>query len=224
MIPEVFSTFPNMYELEYQNSNLQRIEVPATADLETLNLFGNNITRIARGDIRNQSVLIIFDAYNNNIQEIEDGAFDEMPFVFLAVFTQNNISQITNNTFGGWTYTFYLDLEANSLTRLDDGLFGHIVFLQVLYFEGNQINAISPRFGDSLPRFLEFIDFTGNQCVDRPFRFGDIDAIPSLNNGLHNCYNNFNGTSPGNRRITLEFQGNLSLFDQFGNLIFRATE
>lgn len=222
MIPEVFTTFPNINELDYFNTSLQRIEVPASARLVYLVLESNNITRIHAGDIQNQTNLFIFDAYSNNIQEIDDDALSGMPNVFFAVFIDNDIRQINANTFRAITDVFYLDLEGNSLTRLDAGLFASNIYLSSLYLEHNQINAISPQFVDTLPRFLGFIEFSGNQCVDRFFTLDHPDATPSLNNGLQRCFDNFNGTTSETRRLVLEFQGNLSLFDQFGNLIFRT--
>lgn len=222
MIPEAFTTFPNIFELEYFNTSLQRIEVPASAVLEYLILNLNNITRIGAGDIQNQTDLFILDAVANNIQEIDDGAFDGIPNVLVAAFINNNISQITPNTFRSLSSAFVIDLEGNSLSRLDDGLFANNLFLSSLYLEHNQINAISPSFAEGLPNNLGLINLIGNQCVNRGFFLDNPDGISSLNNGLQTCFNNFNGTVTDTRRITLEFQGNLTLFDQFGNLIFRT--
>lgn len=222
MIPEVFTTFPNIFELEYYNTGLQRIEIPASARLVYLILEGNNITRIHAGDIQNQTSLYFFGAYLNNIQEIDDFALEGISNAVVLSFINNHIRQITTNTFSALTRAYYIDLEGNSLSRLDAGLFANNTFLSSLYLEYNQINEISPRFADSIPSSLAYINLNGNQCVNRSFQLGDQDQILLLNNALQTCFSNFNGTASDTRRVTLEFQGNLSLFDQFGNLIFRT--
>lgn len=50
---------------------------------------------------------------------------------------------------------------------------------------------------------------------------GDEQGLIVLNNALTLCIDNFRGERRETRRITLEFQGPLALFDEFGNILAR---
>lgn len=70
MISQLFTTFPNMIDLEIESSNLQSIDVPASARLQYLILYRNNIRRLESGSIQNQTEIYLFEATGNYIQEI----------------------------------------------------------------------------------------------------------------------------------------------------------
>lgn len=222
MIPEVFVVFEHISELEYYGTTLQNIEIPASARLLFLILDSNNITRIGSGNIQNQTSLFVFEAFDNNIQEIAEDAFVGIPNVYYFVLVGNPIEELPFNLFQTLPYVIYVDLESNRLRVIDEDLFSENFYLSILYLENNQINEISPRFVQSINNFVNRIDLTNNLCVSRNFLVGDEFGRSALSNGLHNCFQNFEGNATETRRITLEFQGPLALFDQFGNLIFRT--
>lgn len=222
MIQQIFTTFPNIYELDIENCNLQSISIPPSANLIWLDLYQNNISRIDSGVFRNQTDLLFFFAVSNNIQEIDEAAFDELGELLILVLVDNNIEAIAPRTFQALTELIILDFEDNSLTRIDDQVFSTLSNIGYLYLEFNQINAIHPRFAENLRNSLSFINLTGNQCVSSGFEVISDVGWAAMNNGLNRCFNNFNGTGSDTRRVTLEFVGNLSLFDEFGNLIARV--
>lgn len=222
MIQQIFTTFPNMLELEIYNSSLQSVNVPPSANLIWLDLSLNNILRLERGGFRNQTDLAFLFLVSDNIREIDEDAFEDIGNLFFLILIGNVIEEIAPRTFDPLTELMILDMEGNSLTRIDEGIFSPMRNLVYLFLDFNQINAIHPRFVADLIGILEYIDLKGNLCINRSFEIDDDAGVAQMNNALNTCFNNFNGTSPSDiRRITLEFVGNLALFDEFGNLIVR---
>lgn len=54
MLPQLFTTFPNINELDIEFCNLQSINIPASARIQYLILYQNNITRLESGSLHNQ--------------------------------------------------------------------------------------------------------------------------------------------------------------------------
>lgn len=219
MIQQIFSTFPNMNELDIQGCNLQSIDIPASAQLEWLTLSFNNISRIGTGNLRNQSQLQYFSAIRSGIHEIDENAFEDLHNLQMLVLMFNNISSIAPRTFNPLVSAFRIDYEGNNLTRLDS-IFITNRNLTVLYFEYNQIIQVSPSLLANL-NSLSSINLRGNQCIDRFFSFGDEPQVILYNNVMSNCFQNYLGRPAEARRITLEFRGPLALFDEFGNVVAR---
>lgn len=77
IIPQIFSTFQNLIELEVRNGGLQSISLPDESNrLQYLTLLGNNISRIENGTFRNHSNLAVISLNSNLIQEVEEAAFE----------------------------------------------------------------------------------------------------------------------------------------------------
>ena len=219
MIQEIFTTFSNIMRLEIFNSNLTSISIPESVQLNWLALNGNNITRIERDSLSNQSNLGYFNLAANNIEHIDEEAFKGLSSVDSFVMNNNRIRELAPRTFHPLSYVMSMDLAGNLLTRISEGLFSNNINLLHIYLEHNQINEIHPRFADNLRESLRFINLLDNICVDVGFTFYDDNAWSLMNKELTTCFNNFNVTTPGRRRITMEFEGPLSLFDEDGNLI-----
>lgn len=222
MIQQIFTTFSNMVELEIGFSNLQSINIPDTVQLNWLDLYGNNITRIGSGNFQGQTALRFFYAVNNNIQEIAEDAFEGLSELITIQLINNRITEIAPRTFQPVPNVNYIDFERNNLTSIGEEVFSWNQNLASLYLEFNEINEIHPRFAANLRDSLRFINLTGNRCIGQSFFLASEAGWRSLNAGLQTCFNNFNGTIPEARSITMEFTGNLSIFDEFGNLIVRV--
>lgn len=221
IIPQIFTTFPNIVELEVITSNVQAIEIPDNIQLIELTLSGNNISRIVNETFINQTRLQFFTAVNSGIREIEENAFVGLSSLRGLVLINNNITELAPRTLTPLISAVRIDFERNELTRVED-VFSSCTNLTYLYLEYNQINEISPFFASVTQDSLYSVNLSGNQCVDRFFFFEDEIELIVLNNALSPCFRNFNGNDTETRRITLEFQGPLALFDEFGNIIARV--
>lgn len=219
MIPEMFTAFSNMLRLEIFNSNLESVSIPTSVQLNWLALNGNNISRIERDSLSNQSRLGYFNLAGNNIEHIDEDAFEGLISVDSFVMNNNHIRELAPRTFHPLSYVMSIDLERNLLTRIGEEIFGRNPNLLHIYLEHNQINEIHPRFVDNVRENLRFLNLLDNICVDTGFSFYTEDAWSSMNEQLTECFDNFNGATPERRRIIMEFEGPLSLFDRDGNLI-----
>lgn len=221
MIPEMFTTFPNVNDLTIENCHLESIEIPEFVQLYWLDVYLNNITRISSNSFRNQSILFYLFLEGNNIETVDEDAFDGIGSAsFILSLYRNNIRELAPRTFHSLTEIFYLDLEGNSLESISAELFSQNVELGILYLDSNQINEVEPGFADNFIEYINFIGMLGNICVDQEFILGSNSSFMIMNNALFTCYNNFsNGTTDGSRRLGMEYQGPLRIFDEFGHII-----
>ena len=222
VIQQIFTSFPNLIKLDIQNSNLQELVLSSEVQLKYLTLYRNNISRIENGTFSGQSQLEIIDAMDNRITDIEINAFEGLENLYSLMLIGNRISRILPGTFHPMINLVYLDLEQNRIERIEDDTFSGNPALEALYLEYNVINAISTTFTTGLSKNLEYLNIQGNRCIDRQFALREPIDMILLNNALITCFNNFIGETPAVRRITLEFSGPLSLFDEFGNIIARV--
>lgn len=220
MIPQIFTTFPNINELTIENSGLQSINIPDAVQLHWLYLFNNNISRIENGTFRNQSSLLFLYALSNNIEFIEENAFEGLSSLVSLVLTHNQIANLLPRTFQPLVNLEVMDFETNVITSISEDLFSSNTRLRLLYLDFNMINAIAPRFDAGLRNTLYLMNLSGNVCVNRSFSFANEQDWLNLEEGLATCFDNFNnGTSPETRQITMEFSGCLSIFDESNNLL-----
>lgn len=221
MIQQTFTTFPNMKELTLQGCNLQSINIPESVQLERFIFPRNNISRITNETFSGQRRLNYISAVQSGIKVIEDESFSGLEALTHIILIKNEIEEVTPRTFALVETLFYLDLDGNRLTRLDD-VFSSNPNLARLQLENNQINEISPRFTSNLRHSLTYVNFSNNRCISRSFSIDEELDLIRLHNSLRSCFNNYNGEVPETRRVTLEFQGPLALFDEFGNIIARV--
>lgn len=218
MIQQIFSTFPNIIELEYGNCGLQSINISMTVQLLYLDLYLNNITRIANGSFLRQGSLYVANLDYNNIQIIDEDAFEEIVSLTTMSLNGNRLQVLHPRTFHAIPDVKVINLKDNNLTSIGESLFSRNTLLRTLHLDSNDINEISPRFADNLRENLDFIDLTGNVCANEVFRFQNPQDWDSALFGLRTCFRNFEGT-PEPSRLTMEFTGPLLIYDESGNLL-----
>lgn len=220
MIPQLFTTFPNINELVIEFSNLQSIDVPDTVRLEYLVLFYNNVTKLESGTLRNQSRLTYLEVIHNNIQEIEEDFFNDIPNTYYVELTNNRLTALAPRTFASLRYVIYIDLKDNQLATLEADLFSSNGILRSLYLERNQISEIHNDFVNSLPINLSFVNLSLNLCVNGVFQLGNGESRRLANHALNQCFRNFHRISAELKSITMQIPPNVKFYDEFGNEIF----
>lgn len=222
IIPQIFTTFPNIINLFIHNSNLQSISIPDSVQLQYIDFHRNNIEHIANGTFSGQKELLSLKITSSSVEVIEQDAFFGLENLTVMNLADNRIAQIALPTFHTLTNLQSCDMKRNLVSRITCGVFGRNENLETLFLENNELNEICTFFSQRLSAKLTFLDLSGNRCINRSFQMGDDLGMIALNNALNPCFNNIRGEVPEIRRITLEFRGPLSLFDEFGNIIARV--
>lgn len=220
MIPQLFTTFPNINELVIEYSNLQSIDVPDTVRLEYIVLFYNNVTKLQSGTLRNQSRLTYLEVIHNNIQEIDEEFFNDIPNTYYIELTNNRLTSLAPRTFYPLRYVIYIDLKDNLLESLGADLFSSNTILRSLYIERNPISEIHHDFVNSLPINLSFVNLSLNLCVNGVFQLGSGENRRLANHALNQCFRNFHRISSDLKSITMQIPPNVKFYDEFGNEIF----
>lgn len=224
MIREVFTTFPNIIELEYDRCELELINLPEETLLESLVVINNNISTIDERTFAGSPHLRLIRLTNNNIQVLHPDAFVGLGNLTNLGLINNRIQEINQRTFNPLQSVTYLDLERNNLTRVDN-IFSMNLALQSLYLEFNQIAAISSTFLSHMAESnLNTLNLNGNVCIQRSFYFGSIrdETWISLNNAIQPCFRAFdNIPDEAPKRYTFEYTGSLIICDPAGNVLAR---
>lgn len=222
MIQEIFTTFPNTIELEYDMSGLESIFMPAATRIESLVVTRNNISTITDRTFASNPQLRVLRLTNNNIQELSPDAFVGLGNLTSLGMINNRIQTVHPRTFNPLVSVTYLDMERNNLTSVGE-FYSANVNLQSLYLEYNQIEEISPRFVQHLrEQRLTYVNLNGNVCAQRSFSLSPTNSEGwiIMNGALQSCFRTFENIQEDTpRRITLEFVGSLSIFDGSGNIL-----
>lgn len=222
VIPQLFTTFPNLIDLTITRSGLQAVNIPESARLTWIDLHDNNITRLERDSFRNQTALVYCFLQFNQILEIDENAFAGLENLLFLDFSENLITELSPQTFNPLSSVTYINFMDNLVTRVEAELFSRNSMLGSLNMSFNRINAISPRFGDSFRETAHYIGLVQNVCIDDVFDVETDDGWNDMTNDLQTCFDNFNnGTSPDTRRIVMEFSGPLTISDENGNILAR---
>lgn len=225
MIPQIFTTFPNIMDLAIENSNLQSINIPENVQLVWIFLFENNISRIDAGTVTglaNQRRLNFLYLPSNLIQDVDEDAFVGLGNLSALVLLDNQITQIKNRTLAPLINAVRIDYELNLLTIIEEDTFAWNSNIQSIGLHNNQIIAISPKFlASQRESSLSIISLDNNNCINETFSVESEDGWIFLNNELRDCFHNFIGEVSEVRRVIMEFVGNITIIDEFGNIIAR---
>jgi Leucine-rich repeat (LRR) protein len=216
---QLFTTFPNLIEMEIRASNLKSINISGTDKFQQLYFSSNNISRIENGTFARQSNLTLLVLNLNQIIQLDEDAFIGLNSCNRLTLLGNNITELPGRIFNNVPTLRVIDLEENQLKRIENGTFSELE-LTGLYLEYNEINEISPDFAKSVIRDRALINLRGNRCTNHwAFFIDDLDIV-HFNMNLGRCYENYNQRSENDeRRLTMEFNGRLNIYDRFNNLI-----
>lgn len=225
IVPEIYTTFPNLIELDFAFAGLQEIDpLPEMANFTTFICFGNDIPTIHNDTFANVgSSLEFLDLELNNIQELEPDAFAGLEETLLLVLLMNSIATPPEGVFWPMSKAIIIDVAFNNFEVIGESLFARNTELLYLGIDFNGIDRIAPTFFAPLRENLMILSAYENECVNRGFEIEDEIVETFLHGSLRNCYNNFMDIrSNETRSLLFEYSGSLRLFDDFGNLILAA--
>ncbi|XP_076804074.1 uncharacterized protein LOC143448289 isoform X1 [Clavelina lepadiformis] len=99
--------------------------------------------------------------YGNNITNINSSSFRGMNALTKLILDKNNISRVTRDTFEALTSLDTLHLEHNKLRHVDDGTFSQTTKLRLLYLNDNQLDSFP--VGISYLTKLEKLNIANNR-------------------------------------------------------------
>ena len=222
IIPQLFEAFPNLFLAEIRNSSLETIRFPFPTNLTRIYFRLNSISRIDAESFAGQTSITQLQLYENEIEVIDEDAFVGLEAITYVGLIDNNIREIAPATYHPLVNLFTLDYEGNQLTSIPDDAFIHNTRLTTVFFEYNQINEVSPTFSRNFAIDRWFlVNFSGNRCADRLFSvYADFDRT-IFNMAMQQCFLNFVGDADSPRSASIQFTGNLTVFDDFNNVILR---
>lgn len=227
IIPAIYTTFPNIIELNIEFSNLVEIDpIPEHIALQYLIVYFNDVNIIRNDTFATQSnSLVYIETQLNDIETIEDNAYVGTDSVLVLVLRYNQLGNIHPRAFWPMIGVSIIDAGASDVVRIEGDMFSQNSRLTYLNFESNNIREISPRFANGIRESLFIFNIGYNECIDSDFILSEQIVWAFLHNSMLQCYDNFLGReSEGNhtRSITIEFRGSLRLFDEDGNIVFMA--
>lgn len=226
LIPEIFTTFPNLKTLFVSYSGLESVSrIPDSVQLHHIMLIGNNITRLVNNTFESQSELRNLEIILSELEEVEEDAFVGLEALEVFAILYNRVGHLSERTFHPLINVNAIDLRANLIERIPDELFATNTNLETLLLEQNQISAISPRFLQPIRASLQTIHFFQNNCIDRGFELKNDAVWSFLTAALSDCFSNWLQLGRDDvRESRVNFRGRMRINDGFGNLVFSGSE
>lgn len=221
IMPEIYSTFPNLNELDIEITALIDVDQIPTdlPNFAFFTSFANWVEVIPNNTFLNVGETLLYSDFTfNEIIELELDSFagcGELSNLYLLL---NYIPQPPVGTFWPLANLVSLDLERNNLGFIDDTLLANSTQLTGLWVEENHIDRITPRLLS--PLSLRYFGAYRNDCIDRYFTLNEPIVVAFMHQSLQQCYNAFEELGPEDRRtVRFDYQGPLRLNDEFGNQI-----
>ena len=188
--------------INLMNNNITRVTSEMLNDLPPnivkLILYGNKITRLEKGVIKNEHITAL-EFSSNNISEIEDDTFADTKIGYLSIrmnrlnntkfaatlptflrilkLNDNEITEISSGSFSKLNRLHSLDLSRNNITEIGAQSLRGLSSLVVLDLKNNQINRIEAGSFQDL-NSLEIIVLNNNRIKSTDlWTFADLKNI-----------------------------------------------
>ncbi|CAH1783872.1 unnamed protein product [Owenia fusiformis] len=143
---------------------LKMVPRDITKTTERLDLQGNNITIIRRGDFNGLKRLRILQLLDNQIETIEKGAFQDLTAMERLRLNRNKLAYIPDLLFANMGKLYRLDLSYNKLKVITRKTIKGAPLLKNLQVDNNQISCIAGAAIRGL-KDMEIITFNKNNIT-----------------------------------------------------------
>jgi Leucine-rich repeat (LRR) protein len=183
IIPQSFSTFPNLQTYRTQISALTRIQenaLSSSAGRLTNIRFDNELklTTIPSNAFFSASNLSAIEITNSRVETIDENAFNGLAALRTVFFNFNAIRDLPLNVFAQLPTLSSAFFSNNQFTSFDGRLFANNPRIGTIGFANNFINSVQRGFVGFIPRIQHF-NMLGNVCVNRLW---SISNDPTTNN------------------------------------------
>ncbi|GBP13106.1 Leucine-rich repeat-containing G-protein coupled receptor 4 [Eumeta japonica] len=180
-LPRLEYNWQNLRTLNLSNNNFDKWTTSGLgANIETLDISANKITRIDLSAFADMHALVFIDLSRNRLRDLPHNIFSQNENLDTVILSHNNFSsvpefeskslrtldlnncQITtlrSDAFSGKTTLLDIDLSTNGIDYIPDDIASNT--LQTLNLAYNDINSLNERTLSSLPQ-LAVLDLRGN--------------------------------------------------------------
>lgn len=227
IIPQLFTTFPNLATLGISDGGILRIQTNAFANagnLRSLNVIDNaDLQEIQANAFAGAPRLVMLEILMCQLRTIHATAFNGLSELQSLNLEGNQIQQIPVDVFRPLTALNIIDLSSNSLEVIDGRLFNANTNLVAIVFYRNSISAIGKSILDNLPNIRSF-NMVGNICANATWTIGVAGTtIETVREGLNSCFDNSIEPPPEEdvKRYIIELRGSLVVRNENGTVVGR---
>jgi Leucine rich repeat len=193
VIPQVFTTFPNMIHMNFNRGGLTRIQSNAVVEARRLEIFtarhNPELTRIHSNAFSGATNLLQVILSNNSIHDVHEQAFVGLQRTRVINLSNNKIRKLPEDVFRPARRLETLFFRNNQIETLYASMFAHNNIMNQIELHDNRINAIDRNFFVSI-RELTWLMLLRNVCANRTFVFGMTEE-QIIKEGLAPCFENF---------------------------------
>ncbi|CAO1304422.1 unnamed protein product [Diamesa hyperborea] len=224
ILPQLFQTFPYAVGIEITSSGLQDIQTNSfiyARNLQVIKFNNNPVDSVYEGVFSMLYYLRVLQLSQNNISYVNKNAFQGLFNLQDLDLSHNQIYHIEVDTFKPISKIQFINLGNNLLTEIENDLLKFNSNLTSIILQNNRINAIAPDFIKTLNLGnLQVLVLNHNKCVNASF-FRSVPWLRTLEDGLQQCFANFNVTPEVEKTFVLHLKGELSITDETGKEIIR---
>ncbi len=160
-----------------QITSMERGDFDGLSNLRELWLHDNQITSVENGDFDGLNNVSILRLSENRITSIESGDFDGLPRLTIFGLSDNQVTSIESGDFEGLDNLEVIRLNSNQITNIEQGGFDGIGKLRELWLADNRITSIESGVFGGLDN-LELLRLSSNQIAS--IERGDFDEVGNL--------------------------------------------
>lgn len=190
VVPEIFSTFPNIFYYYVRDAGLNRIQSFAfvdAANVEAIRIIENPLTSIEAFAFTGATKLRDLILEKNAIHSIHEQAFIGTCNIDWIMLNHNAIQDLPPNVFRPLQNIQDLYLYNNTIQRIDGRTFASNSKLKIINLKGNEIHAIERNFLRGLQSLIG-LNLEGNRCANEFFYQQPLTEIEAA---LSECFDNF---------------------------------
>ena len=169
-----------LLDLTGQNiTDLERGDFDNLANLESLGLGNNQLSSLPEDLFEYLISLEGLDLRDNQLSSMPNGLFNRSTNLAALVLSGNKLSSLPAKLFDQTYRLTLLDLSDNELSSLPAELFDHITDLTILSLNNNQLSSLPPGLFKKVTAWLDLSDNQLSSFSDGLFQ-GIFDAPPDL--------------------------------------------
>ncbi|XP_017468504.1 PREDICTED: protein slit isoform X2 [Rhagoletis zephyria] len=170
----------NGLTVDCSHRGLTQVPRKISADVERLDLQGNNITVIFEADFQRLTKLRILQLTDNQIHTIEKGAFQDLVSLERLRLNNNLLKAIPENLVSSSASLLRLDISHNIITTVGRRVFKGAQSLRSLQLDNNQITCMDEHAFKGLID-LEILTLNNNNLTSLPHNaFSGLNRLRAL--------------------------------------------
>jgi Leucine-rich repeat (LRR) protein len=187
---KTFINAQNLLELNLNYHRIKRLEANSfegLGQLKTLILSRGSLSQIDIGAFNGLENLKNLYLYSNKIKSVSAGIFQNLPEIRLILLSHNLISQLDENTFSHFEKLRDIVIRQNDLETLPGALFENNKDLEFINFSRNKLVNIPAKL--FVHPKIEFVLLSSNVCIDKNYRRTEnySNIAEAIGNDLAGC-------------------------------------